>query len=283
LSSARKGVSILAWGQVVQVFARTGPLARRVGAPGQLATFSHRAWDGSGSQHDLLLRDQCILVDGQDIILGSASKRDAHRFDSEQPEGLLHRAFSVFLFDRDQRLLLQQRAAGKVTFPNVWTNTCCSHPLHGQEQNEVDSHADIQSGDAMGVKHAAVRKLRHELGIAPEQLPLDKFRWLTRLHYCAADPSHEGKPEQWGEHEVDHILFIQADVDVAANPEEVQQHKYVSAPELRRMMHPESGLQWSPWFRIIATKFLDPWWAELQKTLTTTRHVDTATVHKINT
>lgn len=76
---------------------------------------------------------------------------------------------------------------------------------------------------------------------------------------------------------------MQADVDVAANPEEVQQHKYVSAPELRRMMHPESGLQWSPWFRIIATKFLDPWWAELQKTLTTTRHVDTATVHKINT
>ena len=79
---------------------------------------------GSGSQHDLLLRDQCILVDGQDQILGSASKRDAHKFDREQPEGLLHRAFSVFLFDQDQRLLLQQRASGKVLFTLVRLLTC---------------------------------------------------------------------------------------------------------------------------------------------------------------
>ena len=54
-------------------------------------------------------------------------------------------------------------------------------------------------------------------------------RFLTRLHYCAADPSHEGKAQQWGEHEVDHILFMRADVDVDANPEEVSAHRWVAA------------------------------------------------------
>lgn len=53
------------------------------------------------------------------------------RFNAAQPGGVLHRAFSVFLFDDRGRLLLQQRASSKITFPDVWTNTCCSHPLHG--------------------------------------------------------------------------------------------------------------------------------------------------------
>ena len=56
--------------------------------------------------------------------------------------------------------------------------------------------------------------------------------------------------------------YIQADVDVVPNPEEVQRHKYVSASELRRMMDAESGLQWSPWFRIIVAEFLDRWWKD---------------------
>lgn len=72
----------------------------------------------------MLLRDQCILVDGADIITGSASKRDTHRFDAAQPGGLLHRAFSVFLFDASDRLLLQQRAPGKVgVFPKTGSET----------------------------------------------------------------------------------------------------------------------------------------------------------------
>ena len=74
-------------------------------------------------------KDQCICVDNADSIVGSASKADAHRFGERQPTGMLHRAFSVFLFSSDGRLLLQQRADSKVTFPSVWTNTCCSHPL----------------------------------------------------------------------------------------------------------------------------------------------------------
>lgn len=69
-----------------------------------------------------------------------------------QPRGILHRAFSVFLFDSKNRLLLQQRAKSKITFPSVWTNTCCSHPLYGFEPTEVDTPADLQAGTVPG-KH----------------------------------------------------------------------------------------------------------------------------------
>ena len=93
-----------------------------------------------------MVKDQCITVSEADKILGHASKYDVHRFSQEQPQGVLHRAFSVFLFDSQNRLLLQQRAAGKITFPNVWTNTCCSHPLYGQEPPEVDTAKAIAAG-----------------------------------------------------------------------------------------------------------------------------------------
>lgn len=93
-----------------------------------------------------MYKDQCITVTAADQVVGHASKYEAHRFDAVQPSGILHRAFSVFLFNSRNQLLLQQRAACKVTFPNVWTNTCCSHPLHGQDPPELDTPAAIASG-----------------------------------------------------------------------------------------------------------------------------------------
>lgn len=105
-------------------------------------------------------------------------------------KGLLHRAFSVFLFDDQNRLLLQQRASEKITFPDMWTNTCCSHPLNIPTETGVNLPDSIE-----GAKNAAQRKLDHELGIKKEQVPVDKFQFLTRIHYKA--PS-DGK---WGEHE----------------------------------------------------------------------------------
>ena len=111
--------------------------------------------------------------------------------------GLLHRAFSVFLFDSDNRLLLQQRASEKITFPDMWTNTCCSHPLGVPGETGSDLAASVQ-----GAKRAAQRKLDQELGIKAEQVPLNDFRFLTRIHYKA--PS-DGK---WGEHESKTPLFI---------------------------------------------------------------------------
>ena len=104
-------------------------------------------------------------------------------------KGLLHRAFSAFVFrPSDGKLLLQRRAPEKITFPSMWTNTCCSHPLDDfvEERNEEDQ---------MGVKCAASRKLEHELGIPKEQTPVEKFQYLTRIHYLAPSDG------LWGEHE----------------------------------------------------------------------------------
>lgn len=89
------------------------------------------AWGEGLSQHDLMNKDECITVTDNDQIIGHDSKYNTHRFNKNNPKGILHRAFSVFLFNKDGKLLLQKRASDKITFPSVWTNTCCSHPLYG--------------------------------------------------------------------------------------------------------------------------------------------------------
>ena len=227
-------------------------------------------------------KDECIVVDQDDEVVGGASKQEAHVFSKKTPRGILHRAFSVFLFNKEGKLLLQQRAADKITFPNVWTNTCCSHPLHGYTPSELDKSSDVVKGKVNGVKAAAIRKLEHELGIPVDSIDPDQFKFLTRLHYWAADVVTHGPKSPWGEHEIDYILFVQADVKVKPNPEEVGGVKYVSLVELKKMMDPKSGLLWSPWFRIIAEQFLPHWWADLNKTLTTNAYTDFKTIHRFD-
>lgn len=82
---------------------------------------------------------------------------------------------------------------------------------------------------SQGIKSAAIRKLKHELGIEPEQISIQGFKYLGRIHYCAADTSNSASGAVdasidgvWGEHEIDYILFIRAQVDLAPNPEEVR-------------------------------------------------------------
>ena len=158
-------------------------------------------------------KDTVLVLSEDDVITGSASKKESHIFSTEQPRGILHRAFSVFLFNEKNELLLQQRASTKITFPNVWTNTCCSHPLHGLEPSEAEGEIldedlgldslELDGKDLMlekgilGVKRAAVRKLEHELGILPSEVPIEKFQFLTRLHYWAADTVTHGKDSPW--------------------------------------------------------------------------------------
>lgn len=79
---------------------------------------------------------------------------------------------------------------------------------------QVDKAEDLEDGSVPGVKNAAVRKLDHELGISLEDVPIDSFKFLTRLHYYAADAVTHGPNSPWGEHEIDYILFIQASVHV---------------------------------------------------------------------
>ena len=239
-------------------------------------------WNGAVSQEALMQADCCVVVDERDLVTGVGSKWSVHRFEGDTPRGQLHRAFSVFLFDAKGRLLLQRRAGSKITFPGVWTNTCCSHPLSGFAPPEIDAPGDVAAGRAPGCVRAAVRKLGHELGIPAAELPESSFKFLTRLHYCAPDTETHGPGSPWGEHEMDYILAARLDgVTLAANPEEVSETRYVTQDELAAMMAPASGLSWSPWFRIIAQRFLPRWWADLDETLLTDKHVDAKTIHKV--
>uniref|UniRef100_A0A7S0CWE4 isopentenyl-diphosphate Delta-isomerase n=1 Tax=Amorphochlora amoebiformis TaxID=1561963 RepID=A0A7S0CWE4_9EUKA len=220
------------------------------------------------------------------MVIGNTSKKKAHIFSQLAPRGILHRAFSVFLFDHEGKLLLQRRSDDKVTFRAVWTNTCCSHPLHGYNPTEVDTPDDVKSGSVMGVKRAAIRKLDQELGINPNKIDISRFKFLTRLHYWAADVVTHGPTSPWGEHEIDYILFYQLKegekIEMEPNPEEVDDVKWVTREQLLKQIDDfslkeknGSTLIWSPWFRIIVKRFLAPkWWKDLKRTLNTNDFVD---------
>mmetsp|Transcript_56695 Transcript_56695/g.165899 ORF Transcript_56695/g.165899 Transcript_56695/m.165899 type:complete len:793 (-) Transcript_56695:375-2753(-) len=252
------------------------------------------AWSPEGmSQEDFMLKDECIVVNYADEVVGHDNKYNCHKFIPGQPRGILHRAFSVMLFDADGKLLLQQRAASKVTFPQVWTNTCCSHPLHGMQPPELDSLEAMSSGDPVGVKRAAVRKLGHELGIPGSELDVARFKFMTRVHYWAADVQTYGADAPWGEHEIDYLLMYRLapgeQLTVKPHPEEVKAVKWISREDLRTAMaggKDALALEmplWSPWFRVIAERFLDPWWQDLDTALATNKYVDTATIHRFDT
>ncbi|KAJ2722717.1 isopentenyl-diphosphate delta-isomerase idi1 [Coemansia sp. Benny D115] len=197
-----------------------------------------------------LMGEMCIVLDENDKAIDAASKKTCHLMDNIN-KGMLHRAFSVFLFNSKNELLLQQRATEKITFPEHYTNTCCSHPLA--------TPLELEEQGQLGVRRAAQRKLEHELGIKPEQVPLDKFTYLTRIHYVAPSDG------LWGEHEIDYILFIKADVDLDINPNEVKSVKYVSMDEMKEIIDTAeaTGTKLTPWFKLIDENFLYKWWAKL--------------------
>jgi len=201
-----------------------------------------------------LMDEVCIVLDDDDKPIGSASKKVCHLMENID-KGLLHRAFSVFLFDSQNRLLLQQRATEKITFPDMWTNTCCSHPLGIPGETGTTLEESVQ-----GVRRAAVRKLDQELGIKASQVPIDDFKFLTRIHYKAPSDG------QWGEHEVDYILFIQADVDLNVNPNEARDSAFVTQDELKAMFQDKS-LKFTPWFKLICETMLFEWWSNLNSGL----------------
>ncbi|OQR80817.1 isopentenyl pyrophosphate:dimethyllallyl pyrophosphate isomerase [Achlya hypogyna] len=194
-----------------------------------------------------LMEEMCIQVDETDRNLGPISKKDSHYKD-----GVLHRAFSVFLFTPDNKLMIQKRAAEKITFPNFWANTCCSHPLHFEAELEEKEH--------LGVKRAAIRKLEHELGIPLDTFNTSQFKFITKVLYRAP------YDENWSEYEVDHILLVRAAVKVNINPNEVAEIRLVARDELESVINDESLLI-SPWFRLISQTLLPQWWDNLDACL----------------
>jgi|TARA_B100001750_G_scaffold23589_1_gene15763 geranylgeranyl diphosphate synthase type I len=196
-----------------------------------------------------MMSEEVILVDANDHVIGSMSKVDAHR-----GEGVLHRAFSILLFDDEDRLLMQKRAGHKITFPNVWANTVCSHPLHVPD--ELNSEL-IGSG----TKVAAIRKMQQELGIPADTIATSDIHFITRMMYRArAD-------DIWVEHELDHILFARApeNMELEPNPNEISELEWVTQHDLEHWLanHTDRRGVIAPWFRLIAENILPEWWGNL--------------------
>ena len=198
----------------------------------------------------VLMAEAVIQVSENDQVIGPISKLDSH-----SGAGEYHRAFSVLLFNSNNELLLQQRSMDKVTFPGVWANSCCSHPLHSDEE--------LDETNAMGVKRAAIRKLEQELGISPESISIDDFVFMTKMRYSSR------MNQDWIERELDHILVIQADVEVNHNPNEVSEVMWVNQDQLEMMLLEEREAEEAiaPWFRCIAARVMNPkWWAAIGNT-----------------
>jgi len=171
-----------------------------------------------------LLAEQCIVVNDKDEPIGSASKKDCHLWENISTKSLLHRAFSVILFNSRNEMLIQQRSEAKITYPNHFTNACCSHPL--------STEAEMMDEGAIGVKTAAQRRLAYELGIPLNQVPPECMTFVTRIHYMA-----QNFPDtRWGEHEIDYILIVKMDVDLDVNRNEVRDTRYVSQSTLKQLL-----------------------------------------------
>ncbi|XP_073820506.1 isopentenyl-diphosphate delta isomerase [Musca autumnalis] len=206
-------------------------------------------------EHDelqrLALEEQCILVDENDKVIGHTSKADCHRVDPTTKGVKLHRAFSVFLFNTKGEMLVQKRSDHKITFPNTYTNTCCSHPLY-----EIEVERDELN--CFGIRKAAQRRLNYELGIPTNQIRPENFHYLTRIHYANTGDG------TWGEHEIDYILFLQKDVDIKPNMNEVSDVRFVKRQNIdEEILKFDAPL--TPWFQLILKNHLKVWWDNLHQ------------------
>ncbi len=160
-----------------------------------------------------------ILVDKYDNTIGEMPKMEAHE------KGVLHRAFSVFIFNSENKVLMQQRAEDKYHSGGLWTNTCCSHPFPGEETSD-----------------AALRRLSEEMGIKTDLTFLFKFTYKAPFDNMLT------------EHEIDHVFVGKTDALPVINSAEVDSYKYMSISEIQDEInkHPE---HFTVWFRIIFDEF----------------------------
>lgn len=213
--------------------------------------FTHTLSDVIDPIQDKAMNETCILVNENDVATGYASKRECHRV-TEKGDIPLHRAFSVFIFNSKNELLLQKRSLSKITFPGFVSNTCCSHPLY-----EIDN--EREENNAIGVRLAAQRRLNFELGIPFEEADLDSMHYLTRIHYKSVGDGI------WGEHEIDYILVMHKDVNLNPNTDEVSDIYFVPQHKLESYLA-RLNAPITPWFNfIIKSNRLHQWWNNLHQ------------------
>jgi isopentenyl-diphosphate delta-isomerase len=166
-----------------------------------------------------MTEEKVILVNERDEQIGLMPKLEAH----EKAE--LHRAFSIFILNSKNEVMLQQRASQKYHSPLLWTNTCCSHQREGE--------SNIQAGN---------RRLMEEMGFSTELKEL--------FHFIYKAPFDNGLTE----HELDHVMIGYFDGEPVINPEEVEDWKWMDIDAIKDDMqvHPE---KYTVWFKIIFDEF----------------------------
>jgi len=159
-----------------------------------------------------MVRNQVVLVDEQDHEIGTMEKLAAHE------QGKLHRAFSIFIFNSKNELILQQRATTKYHCGGLWSNTCCSHPQLGED-----------------LITSAKERLLEEIGFTCELTELFNFIYQASFSNGLT------------EYEFDHVLIGHYDGEIKPNPEEVNNYKLISLENLKTDLKNNPD-KYTPWF-----------------------------------
>ena len=202
------------------------------------------------------MKEQLILVNEHDQEIGEISKKQGHlRSYLDQEDAVPHRAFSLFLMNEKNELLLQRRSSDKITFPSMWTNTCCSHPLNNPEERE---------GPVEGCKLAVVRRVGYELNM--KGLEMDDLNLTSKILYRA------NTDETWAEYELDHIYFAKKhsdEIEYSLNKNEVSDIQFVAKTDILDFLNDEIKRgrgQITPWFKLILHTKLFDWWDTIEQT-----------------
>ena len=163
--------------------------------------------------------ENVILVNRNDEQIGLMPKLEAHE------KAVLHRAFSVFVLNNKNEIMLQQRAQHKYHSPLLWTNTCCSH--------QRDGETNLQAGN---------RRLQEEMGFATELKEL--------FHFIYKAPFDNGLTE----HELDHVMIGYYNDEPKINPDEVENWKWMGIEDVQKDMQLHPGI-YTIWFKIIFDEF----------------------------
>lgn len=158
--------------------------------------------------------NQIVLVNSHDEEVGLMDKLEAHQ------KGLLHRAVSIFLFNSEGKLLLQQRAKTKYHSEGLWTNTACSHPYPGET-----------------TLNAAIRRLKEEMGIEASLLKAFQFTYRAEFKNGLV------------EHEYDHVYVGSSDIAPDPDPDEVMDYMYLSMEEIENKLNTTPEL-FTEWFKL---------------------------------
>jgi len=172
-------------------------------------------------EQGIKMKEFVILVDENDNEIGIEEKMKAHE------DARLHRAFSIFIFNSNGEMLLQQRACDKYHSGCLWTNACCSHPRPGET-----------------VEQAAHRRLMEELGFDTDMRKAFHFIYKAEFDHGLT------------EHEFDHVFIGQYDGSINSNPDEVEDFKWIDLETLHKEMK-ENPDDYTVWFKIALDKFLN--------------------------